>query len=224
MVNKCGTLLVLLAMAIGAQAQNDTEYRMEIGGGIGLVAYEGDFNGNPLSHQQPMLTLISRYKLNPRMHIAANVSWGRIKSEASNAHTYYPSLEKQEFSASLLDIGLRYEYNFWPYGTGREYRGAKRLTPYIYIGAGVTMAHPDRTTMAANMPIGGGLKYKVAERTNLAIEWTAHFTTSDRLDGIADPYGIKSSGLFKNTDGYSHLRLTLTYDLWKKCKTCNNDI
>jgi hypothetical protein len=50
-----------------------------------------------------------------------------------------------------------------------------------------------------------------------------HFTGSDRLDGVSDPYGIKSSGLFKNTDCYSHLRLSVSYDLWAKCKTCHND-
>jgi hypothetical protein len=50
-----------------------------------------------------------------------------------------------------------------------------------------------------------------------------HFTGSDKLDGIADPYGIKSNGLFKNTDCYSLLAVTITYDLWAKCKTCHND-
>lgn len=188
------------------------------------MAYEGDFNGSPLRRQQPMLTLLGRYRLNPRMALAANVSWGRIKGEAGHADTYYPALDRQAFSSGLVDVGVRYEYNFWPYGTGHEYRGARRLTPYIYIGVGMTVAKPDNTEVAANVPIGAGLKYKVGERTNLAIEWTAHFTTTDKLDGVADPYGIKSSGLFKNTDSYSHLRLTLTYDIWKKCKTCNNDI
>jgi hypothetical protein len=46
---------------------------------------------------------------------------------------------------------------------------------------------------------------------------------SDELDGVKDPYGVKSSGLFKNTDCYSHLRLTLSYDIWAKCRTCHND-
>ena len=50
-----------------------------------------------------------------------------------------------------------------------------------------------------------------------------HFTLSDMLDGMKDPYGIKSSGLFKNTDCYSMLNLSLTYDLWAKCKVCHND-
>jgi site-specific recombinase XerD len=42
-------------------------------------------------------------------------------------------------------------------------------------------------------------------------------------DGVKDPYGVKSSGLFKNTDCYSVVQVALTYDIWAKCKTCNND-
>ncbi|MDD6865956.1 MAG: porin family protein, partial [Prevotella sp.] len=38
-----------------------------------------------------------------------------------------------------------------------------------------------------------------------------------------DPYGIKSSGLFKNTDCYSVLQLSLTYSFMPKCVTCNKD-
>jgi hypothetical protein len=74
-----------------------------------------------------------------------------------------------------------------------------------------------------NVPLGGGVKYKIGDRLNLAVEWTMHFTNSDKLDGVEDPYGIKSSGLFKNTDCYSQLRMTVTYDFWAKCKTCHND-
>ncbi len=215
---------MLLTLAVSAAAQEAPEYRAEIGGGIGLVAYEGDFNGSPLRNQQPMLSAVARYRLNPRMALAANVSWGQLKGASAHAHTDYPQLESTRFKHAVVDAGVRYEYHFWPYGTGREYRGARRLTPYIYIGVGVTVVRPGKTVTAANVPIGGGVKYKMGERMNVALEWTAHFTTSDRLDGVADPYGIKSSGLFKNTDGYSHLRLSMTYDIWRKCKTCNNDI
>ena len=74
-----------------------------------------------------------------------------------------------------------------------------------------------------NLPIGAGVKYKIGNRLNLTAEWAMRFTLSDKLDGSKDPLGIKSSGLFKNTDGYSVLQIALTYDLWEKCKTCNND-
>ncbi len=217
--------ILLLIWALASKAQTDPEYRLEIGGGIGAVTYLGDFNGNIFKEIQPMGSLLAKYRFTPRMAVAFNASYGQLKGSSRNAGTYYP-IETYTFKSSLVDMGLRYEYNFWPYGTGQEYRGAKRLTPYIYIGMGLTLAKPNTTNSmetAFNIPLGGGVKYKLGDRLNLGVEWTIHFTTSDLLDGVKDPYGIKSSGLFKNTDCYSQLRVSLTYDLWAKCKTCHND-
>ncbi len=196
---------------------------MEIGGGVGLVSYQGDFNGNITKNMQPMFTAMAKYRMSPRQAIALNVSYGTLEGSSKNETTYYPEIKVYDFKNNVLDVGLRFEQNFWPYGTGQEYRGAKRLTPYIYIGMGITACKAGKTEMGFNVPLGGGVKYKVANRVNMALEWTMHFTTNDRLDGVADPYGIKRSGIFKNTDCYSHLRLSVSYDLWAKCKTCHND-
>ncbi len=217
-------LLLLPCCWQPAAAQTEPEYRMEVGAGAGLLTYLGDFNGNITKNMQPMFSLLAKYRLDPRKAIAMNVSYGTLKGSAKYESSYYPGVDKvYDFKNNVLDVGLRFEYNFWPYGTGQEYRGAKKVTPYIYIGMGMTACKAGTTEVGVNLPLGGGVKYKVANRVNMALEWTIHFTTNDRLDGIADPYGIKSSGPFKNTDCYSHLRLSLTYDLWAKCKTCHND-
>lgn len=218
-------MFILLLSPLAMHAQEDPEYRAELGGGIGMVSYLGDFNGSILKNMQPMGSLLAKYRFNPRMALALNISYGKLKGSSKDVTTYYPELQAQpvDFSNSLMDMGLRYELNFWPYGTGREYRGARKLTPYIFIGVGATMVKADKTEAALNVPIGAGVKYKLATRLNLGVEWAVHFSGSDKLDGVEDPYGIKRSGLFKNTDGYSQLRLSLTYDLWAKCKTCHND-
>ena len=52
--------LLLLATACQVKAQDDPEYRMEIGGGLALAAYEGDFNGSILKGWQPRLAICSR--------------------------------------------------------------------------------------------------------------------------------------------------------------------
>lgn len=218
----CGMMLWLSVST--AHAQTAPEYRLELGGGIGLATYLGDFNGNLTKGMQPMGSVVAKYKFNPRGALALNVSYGRIKGSGQDAKTYYPNgLNSYSFSHGIMDIGVRYEQNFWSYGTGMEYRGAKRITPYIYIGFGVVIAQPDKTELGLSVPLGGGVKYKLADRLNLAVEWTVHFTTNDRLDGMKDPYGIQSSGMFKNTDCFSYLRASLTYDLWAKCRTCHND-
>lgn len=218
-------LLIQAVFALPSHAQYDDEYRWEIGVGAGTMAYEGDFNGNILKNWQPAVRAVLRRVINPYMDVALNVSYGKLAGNPADVETHYPDAEQlKKFSNPCVDAGVRYEYNFWPYGTGLDYRGAKRLTPFVFGGVGLTYASTDeKSLVTANVPLGLGVKLKVATRLNLGLEWGVHFTFSDKLDGVADPYGVKSTGLFKNTDCYSALSVTLTYSFAPKCKTCNND-
>ena len=222
---KTAAALLLIAAATAARAQTDPEYRAEIGAGAGLVSYQGDFNGSILKNMQPAGTAVAKYRFNPRMALALSITYGKLKGTSADVATWYPGLQDTvtSFSNTVVDAGVRFEYNFWPYGTGREYFGARRFTPFIAIGAGLTCAKAGETVVTANLPVGAGVKYKIGTRLNLALEWVMHFTLSDKFDGVADPYGIESSGAFKNTDSYSVLQLSLTYDIWAKCRTCHND-
>ena len=199
---------------------------MEIGVGGGLVNYLGDFNGSIVSNMQPSASLILRRVFNPYMGLKLDFAYGKLKGSSADVKTWYPELADNpiDFNSTLMDLSLSFEYNFWPYGTGREYRGAKRLTPFVFLGIGGTYAKTgDESVFTANVPIGVGVKYKLGRRLNLGLEWAAHFSLSDKLDGVADPYGIESSGLFKNTDCYSMLKFTITYSFMPKCKICNKD-
>ena len=217
--------LISCLCSVTTWAQTEPEYRLELGGGLGLAAYEGDFNNSLLKSMKPMATLVAKYKMNPRMAWALLVGYTQLKGSSAKADTWYPELQQNpiSFKSNVVDVSLRYEYNFLPFGTGREYHGAQRLTPFLTIGTGLTVANAGTTVAGLQMPVGFGMKYKVGNRWNLAVAWTMHFTSTDRIDGVSDPYGIKSSGLFKNTDCYSVLGATLTYDLWAKCRTCHND-
>lgn len=199
---------------------------MEIGAGVGMVAYEGDFNGSILKNMQPMASAVWRYNFNPYMGLKANGTFGKLKGSSADVSTYYPDMAATpyKFSNSVVDVGVVYEYNFWPYGTGRDYRGAQRLTPFVFGGVGATyVSGGGNSVFTANVPLGLGLKYKVADRLNLGIEWGMHFSLSDELDGQKDPYHVESSGMFKNTDCYSALQITLTYSFMAKCRTCHNE-
>jgi len=199
---------------------------MEVGAGMGLVGYQGDFNNGLFSDLQPMASLVLRRVVNPYMGFRLAASYGKLKGSSRDVRTYYAAYEQTpyDFKNSLVDVSLTYEYNFWPYGTGRDYRGAQRLTPFVSLGVGGTYVKgEDKNVFAANIPLGVGVKYKLAERLNVGVEWAMHFSLSDELDGVKDPYGIKSSGLFKNTDCYSVLQVTLTYSFIEKCRICNKD-
>lgn len=224
-MRKVAIIILISIQTVAMQAQTDNQYLMEVGAGVGLMSYEGDFNGSITKGMQPMFSAILRRNFNPYMGLKLSASYGKIKGSSDDNATYYPEYanNKYEFDNTLADLSLVYEYNFWPYGTGKDYRGAKRLTPFVFAGLGATYATGSGDNVfTANVPIGLGLKYKIATRLNLGVEWTMHFSLSDKLDGVEDPYGVKSSGLFKNTDCYSALQVTLTYSFMAKCRTCHN--
>ena len=216
---------LLMAATTQVMAQADEEYRFEVGGGIGLVSYLGDFNSSITGSIQPMGTLLLRRVINPYMDVTATLSYGQLKGSTSGMETWYPEYQDHSYSFSnpLVDLSLRYEYNFWPYGTGRDYRGAKPLTPFIFGGLGGTYTNTTGTVLATNLQLGAGVKYKVAPRLNIGVEWGIHFTTSDKLDGVEDPYRIVSTGAFKNKDCYSSFQLTFTYSFLAKCRTCHDE-
>lgn len=221
-------LVVSLACAMPSMclAQSDYQYRMEIGAGVGVVTYQGDLGGSLTKNMQPMASVVLRRVFNPYMALKFSAAYGKLKGSSADSNTYYPDYvaSQYRFNKTLVDAGVTYEYNFWPYGTGQDYRGAKRFTPFIFAGLGATYAGGEgNSAFTANVPIGLGVKYKAGKRLNVALEWAEHFSMSDKLDGVKDPYGIKSSGLFKNTDCYSAIQLTLTYSFMPKCQTCHNE-
>lgn len=220
-------LLILLVTVLShtAMAQTDPIYLMEIGGGVGLTGYLGDFNSSLTKNMQPAVALVYRRNLSPWYGLKLDAAYTQLKGSYKNEETFYPDYDKEfSFKRSMADMNLTFEYNFWPYGTGNDYRGAQRITPFIFLGLGATVAFGEgKSVVTANMPLGIGVKYKIADRVNLGVEWGMHFSLSDKLDGITDPYAIRSSGIFKNTDCYSSLRVTMTYSFAAKCPTCNKD-
>ena len=217
---------MLFLVPLTVSAQDEPTYRREVGAGVGLTNYLGDFNGSLLGGFQPGATLLYRQIISPYSALKLDLGYAKLSGSSSDVTTYYTDYaqEPYKFDRSLMDLNVTYEYNFWPYGTGRDYRGAVRFTPFVFVGLGATMTFGDpKTDATMNLPLGIGVKYKIGQRLNLGVEWGIHFSLSDKLDGVEDPYHVVSSGLFKNTDSYSSLRLTLTYSFSPKCPTCNKD-
>ena len=86
------------------------------------------------------------------------------------------------------------------------------------MGLGFTYCNDDLTM---NIPLRFGIKYKLKKRLNVGLDWTMRLSMSDKLDGIEDPYRIKS-GFMKNKDSYSWTMFYISYDLCPKYRKCNN--
>ncbi len=218
--------LLALVCSLHAAAQNDeTVYRLELGGGVGMGLNLTDVDGKI----GLAAAAVARFPLNPRMAVKAQFSYSQIKGATDGIKNFYPIDPSQpgsdrlhyEVSDGIYDLSALYELHFLPYGYVRDYKGYSRIVPYLQMGFGLTYG-PAGKTFSANIPLGFGVKYKVAPRLNLGLDWLMHFSLSDKLDGLDAPLGIKSSG-FRNKDHYSTLTLTLTYDLNPRCPTCNRD-
>lgn len=221
-LHKILLIFLLTLIPLGVSAQED--YRFDIGGGIGMTGYLGDANTSNLWSRPGFdAELLFRYLPNPRWGIKTNFYVGTLSGDSSKMTNVFPDGNSYKFSTTFFELGEMAEFNFFNFGIGESYRKLKRISPYITAGLGVTGWSVDGKFGAAlNIPIGVGVKYKLSERWDLGFEFLMKKTFTDRLDGadLDDPQGIKSS-FMKNTDWYSTMTVTISYQFSKRCATCN---
>ena len=216
--------LALLATFLPTKTMAQEDYRFDIGAGLGMTGYLGDANtANLWSEPGWDFEALFRYIANPRWAFKTNFYAGNLRGDSSKMTNVFPGGETFSFSTTFYELGEMVEFNFFNYGMGETYRKLKRISPYIAAGIEMTVWSIDGKTGAAfNIPLGVGLKYKLSQRWNIGFEFLMKKTFSDRLDGeqLKDPYGIKSS-FMKNTDWYSTMSLTISYEFSKRCAVCN---
>ncbi|MDE5997121.1 MAG: porin family protein [Muribaculaceae bacterium] len=225
-MNKLLSVIFFIALCLEA-SQNATaqeDYRFDAGGGIGMTGYLGDANtSNIWSNPGFDGMLLFRYMRSPRIAFKTGFYVGTLTGNTENMTDVLPNGDQFKFSTTFFELCEMFELNFFNYGIGERYRRLKRWSPYITVGVGATLWTTDGYTGGAfTLPFGIGGKYKINERLNLGLEFLMKKTFADRLDGpmLSDPHAIKS-GFAKNTDWYSTLSVTLSYEFSKRCATCN---
>lgn len=219
--------MIMTAMATvscHAMAYAQEDYRFDAGGGLGMTGYLGDANTSNLWKRPSWdAELLFRYMANPRWAFKTGFYFGSLSGDSSDMENVFPDDNTYKFNTAFYELSEMAEFNFFNYGMGETYRKLKRVTPYVTAGAGVTVWKTSGYTGASfTLPFGIGVKYKPSERLNLGLEFLMKKTFGDRLDGrsLDDPMGIASSAI-KNTDWYSTLTFTVSYEFSKRCAVCN---
>lgn len=228
-ITRCVVAAMLLLGAVCRGSAQELEYKLELGGMAGGSFYVGDASGALLGDMGMAGGILARYNINPRMAVKGNLAMGRIKGSTVGKDNKFPNGTHSTFSRNVFELGAQYECHFFAYGIGTGYKDSRRIAPYLLCGLGLTYApKPANHVFALNIPIGLGVKYKVANRINVGAEWTIRLTTSDRMDVTSaselildDPYSIESKG-WKNKDCYSLLMVYISYDMFPKYRKCNN--
>ena len=214
--------IVSLLMLLAVQPAFAQKYKYEVGGMLGMTGYLGETNnGNLFKHPSFTVGGQFRYVHNSRWAFKANLNYANLRGNSMYDETWYPDGANYTNSSHLIDLGMTAEFNFLNYGMGPTYKKYKRISPYMVAGVGFVFAINNGHNQASfTIPIGVGVKYKLKERMNLGVEFTMRKEFSDRIDGYSDLFGIKHS-FGKNTDWYSFLTVTATYEFGKRCIKCN---
>lgn len=195
----------------------------------GGTFYMGDVNKNTLfKGMNPALGAVFRYNPNFRWAVKGNLMWGQVSGSTDGLKNIFPDQAQGSFSRSLIELGGQMEFNFFPYSDKFAYVNAKRFTPYVFLGLGLTVAPGNKTFAGPNIPLGVGVKYKIKNRINLGCEFSFRKLFGDGLDVtdgnnafLDNPYQIKGSFL-KNKDWYSFLLLSVTWDFGPRNRPCNS--
>lgn len=222
--------IVILLLAIStvitfpSRVYSQEDYRFDAGGGIGMTGYLGDANTSSLwKHPSWDIELLLRYIANPRWAFKTNLYVGGLAGNSADMTNVFPDDQTYKFTTTFYELGEMAEFNFFNYGMGEYYRHLKKFTPYITGGLGITAwSVGGKFGAALCIPFGFGFKYKPSRRLNFGLEFLMKKTFTDRLDGSAlnDPLGIESS-FIKNTDWYSTLTFTISYEFSKRCAVCH---
>lgn len=201
----------------------DESYRFDIGAGIGMGGYMGDLNeSNPFGRPGFTGNLAFRYRYDTRWALTTVLGYSALSGNSADLGASLPDNAEYSFKSSVIDLSERVEVNFFAFGIGETYKHLRRWSPYLAVGIGAAMATCDGSNhIAFTIPMAVGVKYKLRERINLGLEFSMTKAFGDHLDGdIADLYQVKSSFL-KNTDWYSRLALSISYEFGLRCPTCH---
>lgn len=215
-------LVMLMALAAPELKAQEETYRFDIGGQVGMAGYLGDASSNISGHPGFSGGVSWRYLPDARWAVRALFNVMGLSGSTADMDDVLPDYAEHSFRSTAYDLGGRVEFNFFGYGIGETYKKLRRWSPYLTVGLGVTLATSgSQSAFGVNIPMGVGLKYKMKERWNLGLEFTMTKVFSDHVDGVlSDLYQIQSS-FIKNTDWYSNISVSVTYEFGKRCATCH---
>jgi len=226
---KCKILIILLIIK-GATAVAQ-EYKYEIGGMAGMSMYMGDANQTSLFQGwNPAAGLIFRNNLNFRWAVKADLLMGKITGDTKNVENVFLNQAQTSFSRNFFELGGQMEFNFLPYSDKFSYLNTSKISPYLFLGLGLTLAPGENDTFfGLNFPMGVGVKYKIRNKLNLGVEYAFHKLFNDGFDApnsdgfnLNNPYQVEK-GLFKNNDWYNTLLFSITWEFGLRDGRCKTD-
>ncbi|KFD40232.1 hypothetical protein AT05_00470 [Schleiferia thermophila str. Yellowstone] len=185
-------------LLLTAKAQK-TRY-WEYGIGLGVYHYRGDLNenfsvGNFIKEAGPRIVVHLRQNPVPWFNFGFEAGYGNSTIRDAD---YGRLTRNWEVYTESFDLNFSFEWMFLRYG---KWHWENKITPYIKAGGGGLIAgsrgqntidlpesivlHP-YTYGSYNLFYGYGVKTRIGYHTTLFIQFTAHATGTDKMDGFIE--------------------------------------
>ncbi len=204
---------------------NSFGQRVELGGGLGVSNYRGDFTPIPkLKNTSYSIQGTFKYNLTAYLSLRFNLSYTHLNIQ--NQETILPISGSENdyfFRSKLFDNQVSLEYYFLNFNVKKP---KPPISPYFHTGIGLSAF---RTTTPSNesddiIPVnssftlvyGLGLKYRLNDKFNLYAEFSTINSFSDELDNFKtstfdDDFNKIRQSNFQGKDTYYTFTLGFTY-------------
>ena len=235
-------LLLSIVIVLPALVWADTRmYRCELGLQAGGSYYVGDATRHIFTNPLETFGGQFRYKFDKRWAMQVKAQRQRItfREHGTEGTLYYNP---------MWHVDVVGEFNFFRFGERGYDMRVKPITPYMFIGLGVSVYNETATESSDNafplligsgnkpkagmyIPLGIGMKWKFADRWQLHVVWQHQIYFVDNieglpaLDGRTNPavgggrYGLNGTNILNN-DLTSTLTLGIVFEFAKEKKIC----
>ena len=209
-----GVFLLIIITLLGIATPASGQRNSDIGIMTAVPWYLGDIA--PFTPQAvllpPAIGPILRYNFDMRHAIKIQASFYDL---AASGEIFGGT--EAEFHSSFVDLGLNFEFNWWPYKTAHQ---KTKYSPYVAAGVGYSIDRLGEGKSHLYLPFGGGVKADLGKRLSGGIEVTMRKTFTDLLDGVENPGGEEVQTPVGNNDWYMFTGIFLTYKFFNYLNEC----
>lgn len=220
MIYRQNIILTILVLWVSLGAFADTRmYHCELGLQAGCGYYAGDATPHIFNNPRETYGGHFRYKFDKRWALQVKGLQHTI-----TGHLIDDNGQRMDgmWVNHMINLDVMAEFNFFRFG-GREYdQRVKPITPYIFLGVGMSLYDLHFQTVGAYLPVGLGLKWKFADRWGLNLAWQHNIYFADNLEStpnLSNTYSLNGWNIMNN-DITSQLTLGIVFEFAKEKKVC----
>lgn len=238
-------LSISISLLVKAEEVKDEFYRLEIGLQGGVSYYAGELAPYAFMSVGETYGIQGRLKIDPRWAVQVKGQRQRVINTLKKENKW--GLQPGRYQVPMWHFDITGEYNFFRLGLNEYDIHMRKLTPFMFLGVGMTVHNMELADMsvvypkhwvaddqkleyAMYIPVGVGLKWKMAERWQLQLAWqhNVYVLNGDGLEGIVDKtnpdrfnnsYEMNGSNIMNN-DVTSTLTLGVVFEFAPKKKIC----